>query len=102
MNDDIIRELNQMSQIYVPYLKRPEPGEIKMTGAEYDAISTIKAALDPQLTYLESCYVRGAENCDPNDDASWNKFINALKGYKADELLGYYNAALERYKAKQA
>ena len=102
MNDEIIHNLNQMSQIYVPYLKRPEPGEIKMTGAEYDEITTIKAALDPQLIYLESCYVRGAENCDPYDDASWDKFIKTLKGYRADELLGYYNAALERYKANKA
>ena len=99
MNDDIIHELNEMSQIYVPYLKRPEPAEIKMTGDEYADITTIKAALDPQLEYLESCYIRNTEGADPYNDESYNKFINTIKGYKADKLIGYYNAALARYKA---
>ena len=101
MNDDIIRELNKMSQIYVPYLKRPEPAEIKMTGDEYAEITTIKAALDPQLEYLESCYIRNTDGVDPFNEESYNKFISTIKGYKADKLIGYYNAALARYKASK-
>lgn len=98
MNDDIIKNLNEMSEIYRPYLKNPEPGEIKMNSDEYAQITTIKASLDPQLKYLEASYIRGEDGKDPNNDESWNKFKSDLKGYGADTLLKCYNDALARYK----
>lgn len=97
MNDPIIKELNKMSEIYLPYLKNPEPQEIKMNSTEYATITTIKASLDPQLKYLEASFVRG--DSDPNDDGAYNKFISDLKGFNADQLLKCYNDALARHKA---
>lgn len=98
MNDSIIKNLNQMSEIYRPYLKNPEPAEIKMNSDEYAQITTIKASLDIQLKYLEASYIRGDDGKDPNSDESWNKFKSDLKGYGADTLLKFYNDALARYK----
>ncbi len=97
MNDDIITSLNQMSRKYLPYLKNPEPGEIKLSGTEYGDVTTIKAALDPQLEYLESCYVRGVDGKDPYNEESYQSLINELKGFDADKLLKCYNDALNRY-----
>ena len=97
MNDKIIKELNEMSEIYLPYLKNPEPQEIKMNSNEYATITTIKASLDPQLKYLEASFVRG--DSDPNDDVKYQEFINTLKGFNADQLLKCYNDALARHKA---
>ena len=98
MNDEIIHNLNEMSEIYRPYLKVPEPAEIKMNSAEYSQITTIKASLDPQLKFLEASYIRGDNNKNPYDESSWNSFILDLKGYGADNLLKCYNDALNRYK----
>lgn len=100
MNDPILTDLNRMSEQYVPYLKVPEPQEIKMTSEEYAEITKIKAALDPRLQYLEASYIRGDDGKDPFDDASYNAFINELKGYNADKLLKCYNDALDRYLGK--
>ena len=99
MNDEIIRNLNAMSEIYRPYLKNPEPQEIKMNSDEYSRVTTIKATLDPQLKYLEASYIRG-DGKDPFDEASYQKLLSDLKGYGADELLKCYNDALARYLAK--
>ncbi len=99
MNDDIIKKLNEMSEIYRPYLKNPEPGEIKMNSDEYEKITTIKATLDPQLKYLEASYIRG-DGKDPYDDSSYQKLLSDLKGYGADNLLKCYNDALNRYLSK--
>lgn len=98
MNDEIIKNLNEMSEIYRPFLKVPEPAEIKMNSEEYAIITTIKASLDPQLQYLEASYVRGENNNDPYNDDSWNSFVSKLKGYGADDLLKCYNDSLTRYK----
>lgn len=98
MNDEIIKNLNEMSEIYRPFLKVPEPAEIKMNSEEYAIITTIKASLDPQLQYLEASYVRGENNNDPYNDDSWNSFVSKLKGYGADDLLKCYNDSLARYK----
>ena len=100
MNDKIIDSLNKMSQRYLPYLKNPEPSEIKMNAEEYSKITTIKAALDPQLEFLEASYIRGDNNRDPYDDNSYNDFINTLKGYNVDELMKCYNDSLARYKGQ--
>ena len=99
MNDEIIRNLNAMSEIYRPYLKNPEPQEIKMNSDEYSKVTTIKATLDPQLKYLEASYIRG-DGKDPFDEASYQKLLSDLKGYGADELLKCYNDALARYLVK--
>lgn len=101
MNDDILISLNKMSEMYLPYLKVPEPAEIKMNSEEYSSITTIKAALDPQFEYLEASYIRGSDGCDPSDDASYEAFLSKLKGYGADTLLKCYNDALARYKEQQ-
>lgn len=101
MNDDILNNLNEMSESYLPYLKVPEPAEIKMNSSEYATITTIKAALDPQFEYLEASYIRNADGCDPYDDNSYNSFVSKLKGYGADELLKCYNDALTRYKQQE-
>ena len=95
MNDDIIESLNSMSERYMDYLKVPEPANYKFTSSEYEQISRIKAALDPQLEYLEASFVRGER--DPYNDADWESFKETLKGYGADELVGYYNTMLARY-----
>lgn len=100
MNDKIIDSLNKMSQRYLPYLKNPEPSEIKMNAEEYSKITTIKAALDPQLEFLEASYIRGDNNRDPFDDNSYNDFINTLKGYNVDELMKCYNDSLARFKGQ--
>lgn len=95
MNDDIIKNLNEMSASYVPYFKVPEPNKYKFTSSEYDEISTIKAALDPQMMFLESSFVRGDE--DPYNDKNWNSFQNKIKDYGADRLITIYNNCLNRY-----
>lgn len=97
MNDPILTSLNEMSELYLPYLKIPEPYEIKMTSQEYSQITTIKATLDPQLEYLEASYIRGSDGCDPYDDESYQNFISKIKGYGADDLLKCYNDSLARY-----
>lgn len=102
MNDEIITSLNRMSEIYVPYLKNPEPYEIKMNSKEYAEITRIKAALDPQLKYLEASYVRGDDGADPFNEASWESFKSKLSGYGADILINNYNNALLRYKESKS
>lgn len=95
MNDDIIKNLNEMSAFYVPYFKVPEPNKYKFTSSEYDEISTIKAALDPQMMFLESSFVRGDK--DPNSDSDWNAYQKTIKDYGADRLITIYNNCLSRY-----
>lgn len=102
MNDEIITSLNRMSEIYVPYLKNPEPYEIKMNSKEYAEITRIKAALDPQLKYLEASYVRGDDGADPFNEASWESFKSKLSGYGADILINNYNNALLLYKESKS
>lgn len=97
MNDKTISRLNEMSEIYLPYLKDPEPSNYKMTSAEYSEISTIKATLDVQLEYLESSMIRGEGNVNPHNDSDWQNFVNKLNGYGATRLEEIYNQMLGRY-----
>ena len=101
MNDEIIHKLNEQSSIYLPYLKMAEPYEIKLNYAEYNKITKIKAALDPQLEYMECCFIKGQDGYDPNDDASYQKYVSNLKGYQCEELLQCYNDALNRYNERK-
>lgn len=97
MNDKTISRLNEMSEIYLPYLKDPEPSNYKMTSAEYSEISTIKATLDVQLEYLESSMIRGEGKVNPHNDSDWQSFVNKLNGYGATRLEEIYNQMLGRY-----
>lgn len=97
MNDEIITNLNRMSERYRPYLKVAEPTEIRLNSAEYDQITTIKASLDPQLKYLEACFIRGEK--DPYSDSDWASFVSTLDGIGAKQLLKCYNDAYARYKS---
>jgi len=97
MNDEIITNLNRMSERYRPYLKVAEPTEIRLNSTEYDQITTIKASLDPQLKYLEACFIRGEK--DPYNDSDWASFISTLDGIGAKQLLQCYNDAYARYKS---
>ena len=97
MNDKTISRLNEMSEIYLPYLKDPEPSNYKMTSTEYSEISTIKATLDVQLEYLESSMIRGEGGVNPHNDSDWQSFVNKLNGYGAKRLEEIYNQMLGRY-----
>jgi len=99
MNDTIIKSLNTMSEKYVPYLKEPEPYSIKMNSSEYSTITTIKASLDPQLTYLESAYITGDGGADPYSDTSYASFKSKLSSYRVDDMMKCYSDALTRSKA---
>lgn len=96
MNDEVITRLNQQSEIYIPYLKTPEPAEYKFTSKEYETISTIKASLDNQITYYEASFITG--QIDPNSDAEWNTYLSTIDRFKAGELEGTYNTMLARYR----
>jgi len=98
MDDDIIEKLNSQSEIYNQYLKVAEPFEIKLNSTEYATITKIKASLDTQITYLESCFIKKADGYDPYDDTSYNNFITKIKGYDCENLIKCYNDALARYK----
>ena len=97
MDDEIISALNKMSERYRPYLKIAEPTEIRLSSTEYDQITTIKATLDPQLKYLEACFIRGEK--DPTSEGDWASFISTLDGIGAKDLLKCYNDAYARYQA---
>ncbi len=97
MNDEILNNLNKMSEELVPYFKVAEPQEIKMNSEEYNIVTRIKAALDPQLLYLEASYIRGDNGANPNDDASWNNFVETVKKYGVDDMMSAYNNSLNRY-----
>lgn len=97
MNDEILNKLNKQSEVYLPYLKIAEPHEIKLSSTEYDNVTLIKASLDPQLEFLEASLIRGDAGYDPNSDTDYTNFINKVKGYRAEELIKYYNDALARY-----
>lgn len=98
MNDEIITSLNAMSERYRPYLKVAEPTEIRLNSEEYNEITTVKATLDPQLKYLESCFIRGEK--DPTSDSDWNSFLQTLDGIGAQKLLKCYNDAYARYNSR--
>lgn len=96
MNDEVITRLNKQSEIYLPYLKTPEPAEYKFTSKEYEQISTIKASLDNQITYYEASFITG--QLDPTSDKDWNDYLNTINRFKAGDLENIYNAMLQRYR----
>lgn len=100
MNDDVITDLNRMSETYRPYLKTPEPQEYKFTSEEYDQLDLIKAQIVLNLPNLEQQFVKGDKN--PTSDADWNKFVSDMDSF-ATSPLGQkyetiYNTMLARYK----
>ena len=96
MNDEVITRLNKQSEIYLPYLKTPEPAEYKFTSKEYEQISTIKASLDNQITYYEASFITG--QLDPTSYKDWNDYLSTINRFKAGELENIYNAMLQRYR----
>jgi putative aldouronate transport system substrate-binding protein len=96
MSDSIIKSLNSMSEIYMPYLKVPIPEEIKMTADEYDKVVLLQTTLDKYIEMMECSFVKG----DKKTSTDWTSFQNDLKNYKYQELLNIYNNALGRYNAK--
>ena len=95
MNDEVITRLNAQSEIYIPYLKTPEPAKYKFTSKEYETISTIKASLDNKITYYEASFITG--QLDPNSDSDWSDYLNTIERFRAGELEGIYNTMLARY-----
>lgn len=95
MNDEVITRLNRQSEIYVPYLKTPEPASYKFTSAEYEEISTIKASLDNQISYYEASFITGTMDID--DDAAYQDYLSTIKRFKSDRLEEIYNTMYARY-----
>lgn len=96
MNDEIITELNKMSASYMQYIKIPEPDKYEFTSGEYEKISKIKATLDPQILYMESCFVKGDKGYDPFNDADWANYLASLDKYGYKDLVDIYNSMLDR------
>ena len=103
MNDDVITDLNHMSEIYRPYLKTPEPQEYKFTSEEYDQLDLIKAQIVLNLPNAEQTFVKGEK--DPNSDADWNKHVSNMDKFATSPLgqkyEDIYNNMLKRYKQKR-
>jgi hypothetical protein len=78
------------------YIKIPEPDKYEFTSSEYEKISKIKATLDPQILYMESCFVKGDKNYDPFNDADWAGYLTSLEKYGYKDLVGIYNSMLDR------
>jgi len=97
MNDEIILNLNNMSEQYMEYVKIPEPNKYKFNSEEYEKISKIKATLDPQLSYMEACFVKGDKGYDPFNDNDYQNFLSNLKKYGSEDLSRIYNEMLKRY-----
>ena len=100
MNDDVITDLNRMSEVYTPYLKTPEPQDYKCTAEEFDQLDLIRAQIVLNLPNAEQSFVKGEK--DPNDDAAWakhvadmDKFATSPMGEKYEDI---YNTMLQRYK----
>ena len=100
MNDDVITSLNRMSEIYIPYLKTPEPQDYKCTAEEFDQLDLIQAQIVLNLPNAEQNFVKGIK--DPNNDADWakhvsdmDKFATSPLGEKYEDI---YNNMLKRYK----
>ena len=100
MNDDVITDLNRMSETYIPYLKTPEPQDYKCSAEEFDQLDLIRAQIVLNLPNAEQSFVKGEK--DPNDDAVWakhvsdmDKFATSPMGEKYEDI---YNTMLQRYK----
>lgn len=100
MNDDVITDLNHMSETYRPYLKTPEPQEYKFTSDEYDQLDLIKAQIVLNLPNAEQTFIKGDKN--PNNDADWNKHVSNMDKFATSPLgtkyIDIYNTMLARYK----
>ena len=100
MNDDVITDLNQMSETYRPYLKTPEPQEYKFTSEEYDELDLIKAQIVINLPNAEQTFIKGEKN--PNSDADWNKHVENMDKFATSPLgtkyVDIYNTMLACYK----
>lgn len=99
-DDPITTKLNEFSEIYKPYMKVPEPYEIKMNSDEYANIATIKAGIDDEVTFQEANFIKGMSGNNPFNDADWNTYINNLKQFGYEQMVNHYNAALNRYNEK--
>lgn len=99
MNDDVITDLNRMSETYKPYLKTPEPAEYKFTSEEYDQLDLIKAQVLLNLPNGEQMFVKGEK--DPNNDADWLAFVSDMDRYATspmgEKYEDIYNRMLARY-----
>lgn len=99
MNDDVITSLNRMSEVYIPYLKTPEPQDYKCTAEEFDQLDLIRAQIVLNLPNAEQSFIKGTKN--PNSDADWNKHVSDMDkfatspmGQKYEDI---YNNMLKRY-----
>lgn len=95
MNDSVIKALNEMSEIYTPYLKVPVPEEIKLSYDGYQKTEQIRVSLS---AFLESYEYEMITSGDNKIESGWAEFQSKLKGYKCEEYLKYYNDALAEYK----
>ena len=100
MNDDVITDLNRMSETYRPYLKTPEPQEYKFTSEEYDELDLIKAQIVINLPNAEQTFIKGEKN--PKSDTDWNKHVSDMDKFATSPLgtkyVNIYNTMLARYK----
>ena len=95
MNDPIITDLNRMSERYMPYLKLPVPEELKFANAdEYTEVSRLRTNLDLYVRSSVSDFVR---NADQTVAEGWQSYVDGMKGYNYERLLGIYEAAYQRY-----
>lgn len=87
-------KLNKQAERYADYLKEPIPFDIQLTADEYNKESLIGSSLESKVKEWEYRFVTGVKN--PSSDADWNEYLNELKGYRYEELVALYNAALAR------
>ena len=91
---DIIKRLNSESERYIPYLKIPVPEEVILDKEDYAEASLLLLDLGTYVEMSEYNFVVGEKNWDVNNDANWNSYLTALKGYRYEEVVAMYNNAL--------
>lgn len=97
-NDEVLSVVNKEAERYLPYLKDPLPGEIKLTAKEYERIALIETSLNTYIESAEYNFITGVK--DPESDKDWQEFIKKLEDYNYKTMLQIYNDALNRYSEK--
>ena len=95
MDDEIIKRLNAESERYMPYLKVAVPEDIILAKEDYSPVSLALTDLGNYVTMTEYEFITGERSL-----SDWSSYINELKGYRYEDVIARYNAALARKNSK--
>nr|WP_249316711.1 extracellular solute-binding protein [Bacillus sp. FJAT-50079] len=95
-NPTILKIYEWISEELVPYAKSPYP-LVYFTEDEQKRVSALKPDIDTYFEQMEAKFITGAQPID----ASWDEYVNTLKGLGIEELVEIHQAAYDRWAEAQ-